>query len=452
MKCLTCGQELEEGMSFCFRCGAAVTGETKDEAEEEKKEEASDDTLPGTDGERTEENEERPAEDAPDAERADEDLTEEKMEEEKASAPAEENAEKAAETVSSGDNEEAPSEAVPEEETESGLPARETGGPYVPTPLPLTRLRTAAEENRNAADAAGPDGRGQGKAVTLRDLRERLMDVGGSGTMLFFCILSTLQMALSLLAGAVSCVTTVAAVIRTGGKVSFGGAAPIPSLIVVAWLVLFWALYAKCRKRSETGYTGILIALRVFMIVNAVTAAFCAALFVLGAVLYSLLPAGLLFASSLGSVPPEGFPAWILFAAVPILFLCCAAYVLLAVYYGKAAVFFRDVNSVVSEKVRPIRAGFLRFFCWMQIALGAVAAIGSAALIGSGKGLVRLLASIPTLSLPSDVASRIVTAVAVVAAVSAVSSLVSAVSFFARERLYKAASDVTGGLFGVRKA
>ena len=78
MKCLTCGQELEEGMSFCFRCGAAVTGETKDEAEEEKKEEASDDTLPGTDGERTEENEERPAEDAPDAERADEDLTEEK--------------------------------------------------------------------------------------------------------------------------------------------------------------------------------------------------------------------------------------------------------------------------------------------------------------------------------------------------------------------------------------
>jgi len=315
----------------------------------------------------------------------------------------------------------------------------------MPTPIPLTRLRSAVEEiTRESGPVAG--GTEKRTAITFQDLREKLINVGGSGKMLFLCIFSTLQLTVAALAGIAAMIASITAVIRSGGKIGGGISTSFPSVFAIAWLVLIWILCIKCRKRAISGYKGILETLRVFMIVDAVITAIGAAFVLLGAIVYLILPAGMIFASQLGSVPPEGFPVWLVLAFEPILLICCAAYVLLAVYYGKAAVFFGDVISVVSERVRPIRSGYLRFFCWLQVVTGVLGAMGFAALIGSGKALVRFLSSIPTLSIQSDVASRIVSAVAILAAVSAVGSLAAAVSYFVKERLFKAAADVTKGI------
>ena len=457
MKCSTCGQELQEGMGFCFRCGAAQEQEENENPAEtiteETDAEVEKDIIEESDGADQTEND-VPAEDIPSAD----DKTETGLPVEETEGPVEKDLEERNEEMSEKETPE-DGEAVPEEERQSAdgeepaYTAPETAAPSVPTPLPMTRLRSAVEESRNAAAEELQSGRPAGRAViTFRSLREKLMDVGGSGKMLLLCILLTVQMALSALAAVAGMITAVTAMIQNGGRVNVGTTVSFPSLIVTAWLILLWILYAKCRKRSDTGYSGILITLRVFSIVNAVAASIGTAMILLGAFLYAFIPAGMLFASSLGSIPPEGFPTWLVVAIGPALFFCGAVYVLLAVYYGKAAAFFRDVNSVASEKIRPIRTGYLRFFCWLEIVTGVLGALGSAALIGSGKGLIRLLTSIADFQISPDAASRIVVAVAVVAAASAVSSLFAAVSYFVRDRLFKAASDVTKEIFETHRA
>ena len=445
MKCMTCGQELEDGMSFCFRCGASALQE--EEKKEEKTPDPVEEATKGLEGIKDD------AADAVDKENKETDsgaAADEQMENDEAPAAAIEEGDAGPSEAAlevSGDREKDESadlpdtcEVSPVQGEESAVQTQE--GYSMPTPIPLTRLRSAVEEN---ASEVGPMAGGTEKrtAVTFQDLREKLINVGGSGKMLFLCIFSTLQLAVAALAGIAAMIASITAVIRSGGKIGGGISTSFPSIFAIAWLVLIWILCIKCRKRASSGYKGILETLRVFMIVDAVITAIGAAFVFLGAIFYLILPAGLLFASQLGSAPPEGFPVWLVLAFEPILLICCAAYILLAVYYGKAAVFFGDVISVVSERVRPIRTGYLRFFCWLQVVTGVLGAMGFAALIGSGKALVRFLSSIPTLNIPSDVASQIVSAVAILAAVSAVGSLAAAVSYFIRERLFKAAADVT---------
>ncbi len=438
MKCMTCGQELQKGMQFCFRCGATVC----EDGEEYGAEDRLNDTVSESRQEISQARD--PNESLPDAFQGDEAKEEGSIENEEAGSADKADRESPDESLS--DASDAANEETLTDLRDTAEPSSEGITPSVPTPIPLTRLRSAIVENPdNPGEAQNVTG--DRPAITFRDLRERLFDAGGSGLMLLLCILSTTQIVLSFFSGIVSFVTALAAAIKTGGRIGGEITLSMPSLFAIAGVVLLWILYTKCRKHTESGVSGILVALRVFMIVNAVSAAVGAAMVFLGAALYALIPAGMLFASRLGSVPPDGFPAWIFVAVEPILLFSTAVCILLAVYYGKAAVFFRDIRSVFTEKARPIRTGFLRFFCWLQIVTGALSALISMALFGSGKAVVRLLSSIPGLLLPPDAAGRIVTSVAVIAVVSAVFSLIAAVTYFVKERLFKAASDVTDGIF-----
>ena len=517
MKCINCGQELGEGMQFCFSCGAKVAPEEERNAADPEPETAPEsetvseidsapasetargnDTQPeavivpeaeiapetetAVEAETVPETETAPeAETAPEKETSPEaaaesetgSATENTQEEE--SAAESENApesETVPESENAPENEDAPEkESTPDtspEEASSGeenpapdaLPEGEAGDPGMPTPLPLTRLRSALQ------DASGEETGGEEKKETqkdgftaFREIRERLGAIAGSGTMMLLCILLSVQIAFSLVAGMVSLVaslSTLPEMIRNGNDINLRVNFPIvggPSLLVIAEVVILWILLTKARKGMAPGKeTGLLKTLRIFMIIECVGSAVGAGICLLMTGFYMIFPLGMLMAESFGSMAPAGFPTWIFIAMVPVFLFLTGFAVLAAVYYGWAAYFFGDLQNVLSGRPAPIRTGFLRVFCWIQVGYCALTAVASAALIGAGRGIVYNATRIFGYPIAPEVASRIVTSVAIVMVISVVSSVISAVVSFAKERLYRAAGDAVREVFGSPKA
>ena len=517
MKCINCGQELGEGMQFCFSCGAKVAPEEERNAADPEPETAPEsetvseiDSAPASETARG--NDTQPeavivpeaeitpeaetaaeaetvpeTETAPEAETALEketspeaaaesetgSATENTQEEE--SAPESENApesETVPESENAPENEDAPEkESTPDtspEEASSGeenpapdaLPEGEAGDPGMPTPLPLTRLRSALQ------DASGEETGGEEKKeaqkdgfTAFREIRERLGAIAGSGTMMLLCILLSVQIAFSLVAGMVSAVaslSTLPEMIRNGNDINLRVNFPIgggPSLLVIAEVVILWILFTKARKGMAPGKeTGLLKTLRIFMIIECVGSAVGAGICLLMTGFYMIFPLGMLMAESFGSMAPAGFPMWIFIAIIPALLFLTGFAVLAAVYYGWAAYFFGDLQNVLSGRPAPIRTGFLRVFCWIQVGYCALTAVASAALIGAGRGIVYNATRIFGYTIAPEVASRIVTSVAIVMVISVVSSVISAVVSFAKERLYRAAGDAGREVFGSPKA
>ena len=468
MICRNCGKELTDLMAFCPNCGAkreetpesdAGRTETPEETEYEEKAPAEASSVPETIEEAAEE---RP-EEAPDTK---EQETPETAAEETGSVesgpednvlPEEENGssseesseetpeESPGETPETAGEEAAPAstEAAPEtfEEKETGEegPQSEKEQPLtgMPTPLPLTRLRAsigeqAGEKNEEKSEENGAPGR-----AGFAEARDRLLAVAGSGFMLLLCIVLSLQVALSFAAG----VTVTVEVLRElfeGNSVT-SRSVVTPSLIEIATMVLLWVVYARARKSPPKTSGGVIKALRVFAIIQAVLSGLAAGLFVLAGLGVTLVPQ-LFGLSRYGSGIPGVDRARVaallgvsLFLTTPVFILAMVYQILLARYYG-------GVLAALDGTPKPIKTGFLRAWCWIGIVVNALGALGGAALLGAGKYVVYGMTDFLGYRLTPESESAFITAVIAFAVVTIVSSLAACLLNFAKERLFRNSS------------
>ncbi|MBR5742875.1 MAG: hypothetical protein IKX85_03655 [Clostridia bacterium] len=304
----------------------------------------------------------------------------------------------------------------------------------MPTPLPLTRLRASIgeEKSEKAEENGAPDLRaGFGEA------KERLLAVAGSGFMLLLCIVLSLQIALSL-AASLAVTAEILREFMEGNSVTVRSAVS-PSLIEIATAVLLWIVYARARKSPPKTSGGVIKALRVFAIVKAVFTGIAAGTVLFAGLVGALTPQLLVLYRYGSTITGERLARLAailsvsLFLTAPILILMMVYQLMLARYYG-------GVLSALAGPAKPIGTGFLRVWCWIEIVINALGALGGAALLGAGKYVVYGLVEVLGFRMTPESESAFVTAVIAFAAVTIVSSLAACLMSFAKERLFRNSS------------